>query len=120
MKHYFRKTAVVLTVLFGLLGGILFAVSSASAASIVSMFTKYAGIAVTPGESINYSIVIINNSSSIQRVSLQVVEQPEDWETSLTAGGWSISQLYIRPHDEESFNLQTEVPLQVEKGSYNF
>ena len=120
MKHYFRKTAVVLTLLLGLLGGILFPVASASAASSVSMFTKYAGIAVTPGESINYSIDIINNSSSIQRVSLQVVEQPEGWETSITAGGWSISQLSIRPQGEESFNLQTEVPLQVEKGSYNF
>lgn len=120
MKHYLRKTAVVLTLLLGLVGGILFPVASGAAASSVSMFTKYAGIAAMPGESINYSIDIINNSSSIQRVSLQVIEQPEGWETSLTAGGWSISQLSIRPQSEESFNLQTEVPLQVEKGSYNF
>jgi uncharacterized membrane protein len=120
LKHYLRKTAVVLTLLLGLMGGILFPVASASAASSVSMFTKYAGIAVTPGESINYSIDIINNSSSIQRVSLQVVEQPEGWETSLTAGGWTISRLSVRPQSEESFNLQTDVPLQVEKGNYNF
>ena len=80
MKHYLRKTAVVLTLLLGLMGGILFPVASTLAATgSVSMFTKYAGIAVTPGESINYSVDIINNSSSIQRVSLEVVEQPEGW-----------------------------------------
>ncbi|HAA33866.1 MAG TPA: hypothetical protein DCD97_00980 [Firmicutes bacterium] len=84
------------------------------------MFTKYAGIAVTPGESINYYVDIINSSNSIQTVSLQVVEQPEDWEVSLTAGGWSISQLSIKPQSEESFTMQIEVPLRVEKGRYTF
>ena len=86
----------------------------------MSLFTEYSGIAVTPGESINYRIEIINNSSSIQRVSLQVIEQPEGWEANLTAGGWNINQLSVKPQSEESFNLQTEVPLQVEKGSYRF
>ncbi len=121
MKRYLRKTIVVLTLLLSLMGGILFPVVSASTSTgSVSLFTKYAGVAVTPGELINYNIDIINNSNSIQQVSLQVVEQPEGWETSLTAGGWNISQLSVRPRSEESFNLQIEVPLQVEKGSYLF
>ncbi len=120
MKRYLRKNAVVLALLLGLMGGILFPVATASAAGSVSMFTKYAGIAVTPGESINYSIDIINNSSSIQRVFLQVAEQPEGWETSITSGGWTVSRLSVRPQGEESFTLQAVVPLQVEKGSYNF
>jgi uncharacterized membrane protein len=105
--------------LLSLLGGIVLPAVPASAAGI-SMFTKYAGIAVTPGESINYYVDIINSSNSIQTVSLQVVEQPEDWEVSLTAGGWSISQLSIKPQSEESFTMQIEVPLRVEKGRYTF
>ncbi|NMB42012.1 MAG: hypothetical protein GX996_08765 [Firmicutes bacterium] len=86
----------------------------------VSLFTKYAGVAVTPGELVNYNVDIINNSNSIQQVSLQITEQPEGWEANLTSGGWSISKLSIKPRDEENFNLQIEVPLQVEKGNYSF
>lgn len=94
--------------------------AASAATGSISLFTKYTGIAVTPGESINYTISVINNSYSIQRVSLQVVEQPEGWETNLTAGGWNISNLSVKPQSEESFNLQTEVPLEVGKGSYRF
>ena len=118
MKHHLQR-AVILTLLLSLLGGIVLPAVPASAAGI-SMFTKYAGIAVTPGESINYYVDIINSSNSIQTVSLQVVEQPEDWEVTLTSGGWSISQLSIKPQSEESFTMQIEVPLRVEKGRYTF
>jgi len=105
--------------LLGLMGVIVLPAVPASAAGI-SMFTKYSGIAVTPGESINYIVDVINNSNSIQTVSLQVVEQPEDWEVTLTSGGWSISQLSVKPQSEESFTMQIGVPLQVEKGRYSF
>ncbi len=118
MKHHLQR-AVILTMLLGLMGVIVLPAVPASAAGI-SMFTKYSGIAVTPGESINYIVDVINNSNSIQTVSLQVVEQPEDWEVTLTSGGWSISQLSVKPQSEESFTMQIGVPLQVEKGRYSF
>ncbi len=120
MKHYLQKAVFVLFLL-SLMGVILLPVTPvAAASSSISLFTKFTGIAVTPGESINYSISIINNSNAIQRVSLKIIEQPEGWDTSLTAGGWNISNLSVKPKSDESFNLQTEVPLQVEKGSYSF
>ncbi len=120
MQRHLQKIVVIL-MLMGLMGGILFPVLPALAATAgVQLFTEYSGIAVTPGQSINYSINIINNSNSIQHASLEITEQPEGWETSLTAGGWNISRLSVRPQSEESFTLQTEVPLQVEKGSYRF
>jgi len=118
LKHHLQR-AVILTMLLGLMGVIVLPAVPASAAGI-SMFTKYSGIAVTPGESINYIVDVINNSNSIQTVSLQVVEQPEDWEVTLTSGGWSISQLSVKPQSEESFTMQIGVPLQVEKGRYSF
>ena len=119
MKQRWQKTAILLSLL-GLIGGILFPAWPVLAAGDVMLFTEYSGIAVTPGESINYSMKIINNSNSIQHVSLQIAEQPEGWETNLTAGGWSISRLSVKPQSEGSFYLQTEVPLQVEKGRYRF
>ena len=117
MKHSLKKFALLFALL--LAGGILFPVVPAAAAS-VSLFTEYTGIAVTPGESINYYVDIMNNSGSIQRVSLEIIEQPEGWEANLTAGGWNVNQLSVKPNDEQRFTLQTEVPLQVEKGSYRF
>jgi len=117
LKHSLKKFALLFALL--LAGGILFPVVPAAAAS-VSLFTEYTGIAVTPGESINYYVDIMNNSGSIQRVSLEIIEQPEGWEASLTAGGWNVNQLSVKPNDEQRFTLQTEVPLQVEKGSYRF
>ena len=115
MKHHLQR-AVILTMLLGLMGVIVLPAVPASAAGI-SMFTKYSGIAVTPGESINYIVDVINNSNSIQTVSLQVVEQPEDWEVTLTSGVLSISQLSVKPQSEESFNMQIGVPLQVERAA---
>lgn len=91
-----------------------------AAANDVALFTPYTGIAVAPGESVNYTIDVINDSRKIQRVSLELTEQPEGWEASLTAGGWSIRQLSVRPGESTSFQLQTSVPLQVEKGTYRF
>lgn len=121
MKHRRQYNAAVLALVLFIGGICLFPVLSVSAApGNVSLYTKHTGIAVTPGESINYPIDLINHSSVIQQVSLQIIEQPEGWETSLTSGGWNISRLSVKPKDEANFTLQTEVPLQVEKGSYRF
>lgn len=76
-----------------------------AAANDVALFTPYTGIAVAPGESVNYTIDVINDSRKIQRVSLELTEQPEGWEASLTAGGWSIRQLSVRPGESTSFQL---------------
>ncbi len=120
MKLYLKQTTTAL-ILLAFMGVVFCTAAPAFAATGgISLFTKYTGIAVTPGESINYSITIINNSNSIQNVSLRIVEQPEGWEASLTAGGWNINQLSVKPQGEEDFNLQLETPLQVEKGSYSF
>jgi len=91
-----------------------------AAAGDVALYTPYTGIAVAPGESVNYTIEVINDSRKIQRVSLEIAEQPKGWEASLTAGGWNIRQLSVRPEESESFQLQTSVPLKVEKGTYRF
>ncbi|MEW5920228.1 MAG: NEW3 domain-containing protein [Bacillota bacterium] len=120
MKHNAQKILAWLTLAW-LMGAVLIPALPASAtAGGILLFTKHTGIAVTPGELINHTVDIINDSNSIQQVSLQVVEQPKGWEATLMAGGWEISRLSVKPRSEESFTLQIKVPLQVEKGSYRF
>jgi len=116
-----KSLSVLLLLMFSVfLGGMSQPATVSAAAGDVALYTPYTGIAVAPGESVNYTIEVINDSRKIQRVSLEIAEQPKGWEASLTAGGWNIRQLSVRPEESESFQLQTSVPLKVEKGTYRF
>ncbi len=118
IKILHRKATRLILLL--MMAAIVIPVIPAAAAGGVSLYTKFSGVAVTPGELMNYSISIINNSDDIQRVSLKMIEQPEGWEISLIGVAWNVNQISVRPHDEETITLQTEVPLKVEKGNYRF
>ncbi|HHX77639.1 MAG TPA: hypothetical protein GX697_04755, partial [Firmicutes bacterium] len=119
MRYYLKKAVLVMSLLL-LLGVVLLPAGPVAAASQVSLFTKFTGFAVSPGESINYSISAINDSNVIQRVTLELIEQPEGWDSKLTAGGWRVSQISVKPKGDEIFYLETQVPLQIEKGKYTF
>jgi uncharacterized membrane protein len=86
----------------------------------VSLYTPYASISAPPGESLSYSVDVINNTSSIQSVDLAVNNVPADWKAELTAGGHAIQKLSVKPKDTQSVNLQIDVPLKVNKGTYSF
>ncbi|MGM8215822.1 COG1470 family protein [Bacillaceae bacterium W0354] len=90
------------------------------AAEGITLFTPYTGVAVTPGENISYSIDVINDSSQVQQLDLSVSNLPDDWTYTLSSGGFSIKQLSVHPDEKETFKLDIEAPLQIEKGTYNF
>jgi uncharacterized membrane protein len=90
------------------------------AANSVTLYTPYTKIAVSPGESVDYPVDVINNSDEIQNVDLSVSGIPRSWNFSLKSGGWVISQISILPHEKKSFSLKVEVPYQVNKGNYKF
>ncbi|WP_202079811.1 NEW3 domain-containing protein [Caldalkalibacillus salinus] len=90
------------------------------AATGLTLYTSYTGISVTPGESINYQFEIINNTNNVQQVSFDVENLPQDWQYELTSGGWQLQQLSIKPNDSESFSINLDVPLEVDKGAYAF
>ncbi|WP_421616941.1 NEW3 domain-containing protein [Brevibacillus sp. TJ4] len=94
--------------------------SPSQAAGEVTLYTPYTSISVTPGESINYSVDLINNTSSVQEAALSVRGLPQGWEYQLTSGGWSIQQIAVRPDQSQSMSLQVEVPLEIDKGTYRF
>jgi uncharacterized membrane protein len=101
--------------------GILFTSSRpALAASGVTLYTPYTKIAVPPGESISYSIDVINKSSEIQNVEISLEGLPQGWNYTLRSGGWNISEISVLPGEKQTLNLLLEVPLQVNKGRYRF
>ncbi|HEX6922826.1 MAG TPA: NEW3 domain-containing protein [Bacillales bacterium] len=90
------------------------------AAGGISLYTPYTGISVTPGESIDYSVDLINNTGNIQQVSFNVKGLPEKWEYKLTSSGWKLNQLAAKPGESQTFSLTVNVPLKVDKGEYSF
>jgi uncharacterized membrane protein len=86
----------------------------------VTLYTPYTKISVPPGESIDYSIDVINNSKELQNVEISVTGMPKGWNYVLKSGGWTIGQLSILPGDRKSLSLKVDVPLQVNKGGYRF
>lgn len=86
----------------------------------VILYTPYTKISVSPGASIDYSIDLINNTDRLSDATLSVTGLPRSWKQELKSGGWSIKQLAVLPNEKKSFNLKVEVPLKVNKGSYNF
>ncbi|CAH0118277.1 MULTISPECIES: NEW3 domain-containing protein [unclassified Paenibacillus] len=116
-----RKWRLALSLLLTVMTGVfLFGGTGVYAASGVVMYTPYTDISVTPGESISYSIDLINNTSEVQNMSLSLDNIPAEWKAELTSGGWAIRQIAVRPNDEKNINLQIDVPLAVDKGTYHF
>ena len=89
------------------------------AADGVELFTSYRELTSSPGESISYSIELINYTSSTQVVDLKMVNK-ENWQYELTAGGKSVQRLAVKSGDSTTLNLRLDVPLQIEKGTYTF
>jgi len=94
--------------------------SSSLAAESLSLYTPYPNITVTPGESIQFSVDIINNTGSIEDAQLYVADLPSKWEAKLTADGWSVQQVAVKPNDSRNVSLQVDVPLDANKGTYQF
>ena len=82
------------------------------------LYTPYTKIAVPPGESIDYSIDVINNYDEVKNASLSVSGVPRGWKTEMKAGGFTVNQLAVLPGEKKSFNLKVQVPLKVNKGTY--
>ncbi|MFH5882728.1 NEW3 domain-containing protein [Halalkalibaculum sp. DA3122] len=92
----------------------------------IMLYTAYTSRSVTPGQTLNYDIEIINNTGRIQNVDLNLLRVPESWEPSFTSGANTIQQIAIKPRVGDSgggsrtLTLQLQVPLKIEKGTYRF
>jgi uncharacterized membrane protein len=122
MEDFYMSTrSKLLSLMLSLTFGI-FSVSSFAGLSTdsVTLYTPYTKISVPPGESIDYTIDLINYSKKLKNADISLSGIPKGWTYSLKSGGWTIGQISILPGERKSLNLKVEVPLKVNKGSYRF
>jgi uncharacterized membrane protein len=89
-------------------------------AQALRLYTPYTKITVPPGESIDYSIDVINNGSATGTAEISVTGLPESWSYTLRSGGWDVQEISVLPGEKKTMNLKVEVPFEIEKGSYTF
>lgn len=86
----------------------------------VMLYTPYTKIAVPPGESINYSVDVINNCDEVKNASISVEGIPRGWKYEMKAGGWTVNQISVLPGEKKNFTFKVDVPFKVNKGTYRF
>ncbi|GIQ70235.1 hypothetical protein DUZ99_06405 [Xylanibacillus composti] len=117
--HHALKKRISLLLLLAMAASVLGAVP-VQAAEGVTLFTRYTNVSLAPGDSINYSVDIVNNGTGVATVPLTVVGMPEGWEYDLRGGGHQLREISVMPGESESVFLDVTVPLQVERGTYEF
>ncbi|HWB91162.1 MAG TPA: NEW3 domain-containing protein [Puia sp.] len=93
---------------------------SRSMAQSFYLYTPLTEISVPPGQSIDYSIDVVNKGGSPQSANLAVEGLPHDWTYQLKSGGWNVKSISVLPGEKKNFSLQLQVPLKVNKGTYHF
>jgi len=86
----------------------------------VTLYTPYTQISVPPGQSINYSVDVINNSKVMKNLAIAVAGMPGGWTYSLKSGSWNVKKISILPNERKKISLNVQVPLKVNKGNYHF
>lgn len=109
-KINFFKAAVVTALA-------LLAVRSSTAGGF-EIFTPYTLVSVPPGETIDYTVQLINNTGQTQNARLSISGLPKTWPISIKSGGWNIKQVAVLAGKEQKLDLKIEVPLDADKGRY--
>lgn len=105
-----RIAALVLAV--GLVG----APVPASGQAALQLKTDYPAVLVEAGESVTFNVEVV--TSSPRRVDLDVVEAPEDWETTLRGGGFVIEGVFGDPDAPPQVELEVQVPTDASSGTH--
>ncbi len=86
----------------------------------IILYTPYTSISVSPGESVEYSVEVINKSKSLKNVPLYVRNLPQGWTYDIKSGGWKLSQIAVLGDEKKTVNLKIDIPYVVKKGTYHF
>lgn len=121
MKLLKKRASHLSLLLLFILGTYLFSGGKpVFAAGEVTLYTPYTSISVPPGEVINYPLEVKNNTNNVVTVPFQINSLPDGWSTKLSAGGWQLKEVSVKPGESEAVTLEVTVPLKVDKGSYHF
>lgn len=91
----------------------------------IVLYATYTSRSVTPGKSLSYSIEVINNTGDIQNISFMLEDIPNSWDPTLTMDANTIQRIAIKPETGDGnfskiIDLNLEIPLKIEKGTYQF
>ena len=100
--------------------GIMSLGNSVAVAGDITLYTPYTKISVPPGQSIDYTIQVMNNSSDVKNVNLRIAGLPRGWTSTMKSGAWNVSQISVLPDKKENIALKVQVPLKIKKGWYHF
>lgn len=112
MKKPFIRTFLTLSTFFLLFN------FTAKAGNGITLYTPYTKIAVPPGESIDYTIDVINSGNQLKNIDILLSGIPEEWNYTLKSGGYSINRIAVLPDEKKTLSLTINVPLNVDKGKY--
>ncbi|OKP96055.1 NEW3 domain-containing protein [Paenibacillus sp. P46E] len=112
--------ALLILLLTGLVWSSNAGLPKAAAAGAVELYTPYVELSAAPGESVTYPVDVINHGTATQKVGLSFDAGGNFWKYELTAGGRQVQQIAVKGGETQSVNLQLEVPLEINKGSYIF
>ncbi|MFZ5944044.1 MAG: NEW3 domain-containing protein [Bacillota bacterium] len=94
----------------------MFPVVEAEASSL-SIYTTYPSIAVKPGENVETTIAVANNTGYDLTTKLEVLSLPEGWEAYIEGGGKVIDKIYLS-ENMGRVDLTVKIPKDSEEGNY--
>ncbi|WP_240941210.1 NEW3 domain-containing protein [Paenibacillus sp. HB172176] len=121
MSHAWRRTALcalLIAIAWGFQAGT--GTPAVYAAASLELYTPYTALNASPGESITYSIELINHDSETKKADIALDGNANDWSSELTAGGHSVNQIAVKGGESETLSLRLDVPLKIDKGEYRF
>jgi uncharacterized membrane protein len=86
--------------------------------STVVLYTTNTIISVSPGESVDYPVDVINNTRDTKQCNIRVTGVPASWTFLLKSGAYHVQQITILPGEKRQLSLKINVPLKVNKGNY--
>lgn len=94
------------------------------AADSIILYTPLTGLYVSPGDSVRYTITVINETDIIQNFNLSLEGLNEDWNYVFKSLNREVEKLAVKSAELEdnsrNIDLELDVPLRVEKGIHNF
>jgi uncharacterized membrane protein len=90
----------------------------ARAAGGIDLNTKYPGMMVKAGETVDFPLEIDNTGSNPQNVALSIVSMPDGWGGTFEGDGQIISRAYVKSGDTTSIDFNVTVPDAASEGEY--
>lgn len=114
------KRIYFLSLFLSILGFTSVAAETAETNQTVTFYTPYSRIVVAPGETVNYSIDVINDTNQNQQFDLSVSGLYSGWDYELKTGSYTVKELSVLHNAKKTLTLKVVVPLKVNKGNHSF